>query len=297
MLRYRIIHQNTNIEIPAGRFLIGRSPECHLVLDDPSVSRTHATIVLEESGLFLEDMGSRNGCTLNGTRVEGRHKLQDGDRVVIGHQIIRVVAMERLSGADRTMALGNCRACGMWLSADDKICPHCGARQDEAAAGSRSSRPEERGSVAAPKPSAPDANQQPITMMSGLVLKAVSMGKLDEAMRLLDNLLGMAARRAEAGPIMAEGDLQAVGDAAISLATVSKSSETLSRMFAFFNAAKALMPRATVEKLYDAVRIVGYRRCPEMTRYLAALSSRTGEFSPSDRFIHRRLEGLVKLCS
>lgn len=295
MLRYRIIHQNTNIEIPAGRFLVGRSPECHLVLDDPSVSRTHVAIVLDDAGLFLEDLGSRNGCILNGNRVEGQRKLQDGDRIVIGHQIIRVVAMERLAGADRTMALGNCKACGTWLSLDDKVCTHCGARREDALPGSEA-RPVERSAAPAAKRGEPGPDQEPISMMSGLVLKAVNMGKLDEAARFLDNLLGLAAKRVDSGSVMTESDLQAVGDATIAFATASKSPETLSRLFAFFHAAKVLMPRATVEKLYEAVRIAGYRRCPEMTRYMAALSSRTGELSPSDRFIHRRLEGLVNMC-
>jgi hypothetical protein len=34
-----------------------------------------------------------------------------------------------------------------------------------------------------------------------------------------------------------------------------------------------------------------------MSRYLAFLSTKTPTFSPGEKFVHRRLEGLVSLCS
>jgi pSer/pThr/pTyr-binding forkhead associated (FHA) protein len=63
---------------------IGRDPSCGVVLlDDPQISRTHATVQLREAQWVLADMGSRNGTWVNDHRV-AEHALRDGDRVRLG---------------------------------------------------------------------------------------------------------------------------------------------------------------------------------------------------------------------
>jgi ABC-type multidrug transport system ATPase subunit len=65
--------------------LIGRAPGNDLVLHDPSVSARHARVVVEPDGLWLEDLGSRNG-TFVGTpprRIE-RERIAVEDRVTVG---------------------------------------------------------------------------------------------------------------------------------------------------------------------------------------------------------------------
>jgi pSer/pThr/pTyr-binding forkhead associated (FHA) protein len=62
---------------------IGRSANADIRLDDPSVSRRHALIVLEGRSLRILDDRSLNGVFLNGDIVEwGR--LHDGDELTIG---------------------------------------------------------------------------------------------------------------------------------------------------------------------------------------------------------------------
>jgi predicted component of type VI protein secretion system len=76
-------------EIAPGRFVfrdgavLGRSPECEVVVAHPSVSRLHARIARDADGWVLADLGSRNGTRVNGRRVE-RVRLADGDRVELG---------------------------------------------------------------------------------------------------------------------------------------------------------------------------------------------------------------------
>ena len=48
---------------------IGREFGCRLLLRDPSVSRTHARFLYQESGWVLQDNNSRNGTFLSGVRV------------------------------------------------------------------------------------------------------------------------------------------------------------------------------------------------------------------------------------
>jgi len=70
-------------ELEGKRSVIGRAPDCDVVLDIAAVSRRHAAII-EEAGLFyVQDMGSRNGTYVNGQRVVDRAPLQDGDKVLI----------------------------------------------------------------------------------------------------------------------------------------------------------------------------------------------------------------------
>ena len=52
-----------------------------------------------------------------------------------------------------------------------------------------------------------------------------------------------------------------------------------------------------VEDLYQLVRPVGYRACPDLSRYLVSMKARADTFSPGEKFIFKRLEGLVKICS
>jgi predicted nucleic acid-binding Zn-ribbon protein len=69
--------------IEQGWTRIGRSANADIRLDDPSVSRRHALIVLEGRSLRILDDRSLNGVFLNGEVVEwGR--LQDGDELTVG---------------------------------------------------------------------------------------------------------------------------------------------------------------------------------------------------------------------
>lgn len=64
-------------------FLIGRGPDCDLVVEDRQVSRHHALIRRTESGFVVEDLGSRNGTHVNGAAVKSPVALQDGDVIQI----------------------------------------------------------------------------------------------------------------------------------------------------------------------------------------------------------------------
>ncbi len=69
--------------VRAVRSVLGRHPECDIVLEAGAVSRQHAAIVRESDHYFLEDMGSRNGTFLNGNLIRKREPLTNGDQVTI----------------------------------------------------------------------------------------------------------------------------------------------------------------------------------------------------------------------
>jgi hypothetical protein len=62
---------------------VGRSPDCDVFLDDVTVSRRHALVVLRDGRFFIEDRGSLNGTFLNRRRIESG-PLEDGDELQIG---------------------------------------------------------------------------------------------------------------------------------------------------------------------------------------------------------------------
>lgn len=61
---------------------IGRNGDCELQIESPKVSREHAVITEGETGLHIRDLGSTNGTSVNGQRIEDAD-LNDGDIVVI----------------------------------------------------------------------------------------------------------------------------------------------------------------------------------------------------------------------
>jgi hypothetical protein len=67
--------------------LVGRQPDCELVINDASVSKRHATLRwdVEKSRATVQDLGSRNGTYINaGSKVDGERTLKDGDIVSFG---------------------------------------------------------------------------------------------------------------------------------------------------------------------------------------------------------------------
>ena len=83
---FRLRYLAHDFELPEGPFVIGRSGECQLSLDDPLVSRRHATLNVSSDGVAVVDLESRNGVYVNGVRILSERNLSDGDRITIGSQ-------------------------------------------------------------------------------------------------------------------------------------------------------------------------------------------------------------------
>jgi adenylate cyclase len=84
---YRLIYQDGDTPqaytFTEGEVLIGRSPECQIVLKDFGISRTHAKLTADEEGVRIADLKSKNGTQVNGVPVVEAH-LKDGDRILLG---------------------------------------------------------------------------------------------------------------------------------------------------------------------------------------------------------------------
>ena len=81
--RALLVGENKRTVVTGDPFVIGRSRECDLVLDDPNVSRRHAELRREDGGWAVRDLGSTNGIKLNGRRSRGG-RLSPGDEITLG---------------------------------------------------------------------------------------------------------------------------------------------------------------------------------------------------------------------
>src|SRR5262245_46927432 len=78
--------------VPLGATRVGRGTELAVSLPDRSVSREHAVLDRDENSLVLQDLGSRNGTTVNGERIVGRREVQPGDRIAFGSVVLTLEA-------------------------------------------------------------------------------------------------------------------------------------------------------------------------------------------------------------
>ena len=76
--------ENGQAALASGANLVGRDRDVAVWLDSPTVSRHHARIMIAGTEATIEDLGSKNGTFVRGTRITDRSTLSDGDAIRIG---------------------------------------------------------------------------------------------------------------------------------------------------------------------------------------------------------------------
>jgi len=79
-----IVFEGRAIGLAEGENIIGRDPGARVTLDSIKVSRLHARITVNDLATTLEDLGSRNGTSVNNQKISGPVQLTDGDEIAIG---------------------------------------------------------------------------------------------------------------------------------------------------------------------------------------------------------------------
>ncbi len=89
-------HKGNRIPLPLHVFVMGRNRSCHLRMASQWVSKKHCALAPTVTGLRVCDLKSRNGTFVNGKRIEGTARLNDGDELRVGPVRFRVsVSRER----------------------------------------------------------------------------------------------------------------------------------------------------------------------------------------------------------
>jgi len=83
-LHCRLLMGDRQVPLTEGENLIGRDPDSAVWIDKASVSRRHARIRVGNDTAILEDLGSRNGTSVNGSRIESPTTLATGDSIKVG---------------------------------------------------------------------------------------------------------------------------------------------------------------------------------------------------------------------
>jgi FHA domain-containing protein len=77
-------YEGKRLVIGPGGAVLGRSRECDAVLSDANVSRRHAEIRPRGGTWVLSDLGSTNGVSVNGVKVDRSRVLSPGDVIELG---------------------------------------------------------------------------------------------------------------------------------------------------------------------------------------------------------------------
>ena len=67
---------------------LGRSSRCDVVIDDPNVSRRHAELRPRGGSWVLTDLGSTNGSSVNGRRIDAPTVVKPGDELELGTSVL-----------------------------------------------------------------------------------------------------------------------------------------------------------------------------------------------------------------
>jgi len=81
--------ERREIPLMEGENVIGRAADAAIRIDSPSLSRSHARIVVHGTHATLHDLGSKNGTQLNGNRITDASPLNDGDEIQLGAIVLK----------------------------------------------------------------------------------------------------------------------------------------------------------------------------------------------------------------
>lgn len=139
-MRPRICFEAQEVLLGDGETLIGRDQACQLRIEDGSVSRRHARLLVVNGTASIEDLGSTNGVWINDRQVTGATLITAGDRVKLGSYEFTIEDGEQVAVEEETHrslpstqyqepVYRTCIGCRSLLHKGEARCPRCGAEQ------------------------------------------------------------------------------------------------------------------------------------------------------------------------
>ena len=94
------LESSRKVSITQLPFRIGRLPDVHHSMSDPTISKQHAEFFEFDASLMLRDLNSTNGTFVNGTRLRGDCPVRQGDLIQFANMVFRL-GRERASISNR----------------------------------------------------------------------------------------------------------------------------------------------------------------------------------------------------
>jgi hypothetical protein len=227
------------IDLPLGVTVIGRGVDCHLAFDDSLVSRRHARIVVGSDRAIIEDLGSRNGVSVNGSRVRKLTQLFDGDRLRIGAQVLVFWEGGSAAGPSQTRPTGElrfCVSCRQPYPRQAASCPSCEAAEqiDEVTLSD-----------------AGDPAKSNLVLLVEALRRAIGIGRVEEAERVAGRAIEQVAQMLAAGGSIDAKLLGALAEPIADLTAASHDPALALWMFDVYRATGHTAPVHIVERLAD----------------------------------------------
>jgi hypothetical protein len=207
--RFRLRFLLQEFALPPGDTFIGRNHDCQITIFDPLISRKHARIRVFGDRAVLEDLGSRNGCRVNGAAIQGSHPLTAGDRIRIGkHELVfsEVSAAAPAPRERQTGSLVICASCDTVYSGEMGMCTSCWSREaleEDTTSGVFDDQGKESWAV---------------DLLLELFTKAINSARPEEADRVMRQVMAAIEAQVKAGARLTEQRLAPVSVAAVRLA-------------------------------------------------------------------------------
>jgi hypothetical protein len=239
-----LTYRGREFPLDFGEWLLGRSTTCTVVLEDPLASRFHARVVVDSSGAWLEDNGSRNGVKLNGKAISERVSLESGDEITIGTQTLSVVETSSDSGSSH---------------------------------------------------SAPTQRHDAFEVLQGVIDKALSLGRAEQAERMAAPALEQLLAACKAGMPRDEAGLDRAAAVAARVAAATNSPKWVDFIIALYASVDRVPPAPIVDVLYTTAGRMQGVDVAALRHLVERLRSRADTFAATERFALGRLEGLHRL--
>ncbi len=268
-----VITPQGELELGSGSLLIGRLPECDVLLQDNLVSRMHARISVQHDSVVVEDLHSSNGVYVNGQRVNHSAVLREGDRILIGTTELSLFECR----ASSLVRIRQARRVSLSLEA-------------AAPSGAGATLPPRVSSLPDAVPSTTRADA--LKMIGGLADRLAASGNVDEAAQVLSGHLRRVLKGANAGlPVPAEV-ADSASHHALTLARWTKLALWVDYVIELHLAARLVVSSVTLSAFDEMiVRVTDFDRML-LSYYADSMRDLGGSLNADER---RRVEHLTEL--
>ena len=267
-----ITHGAQRVPLLAGDTIVGRGAECDIVLDSQIVSRRHARIQVVDGAVFIDDLGSVNGVSIDGQRIQGRARIWPGAKIRLADVELSFVTVSD----DRS----------------SRVTAPVGVSTSSTAPTTTPAPPPQ------PRPRVASEERKrrihAFQLVTGVVDRALALGKPDEAERLLGSLLQDVLAEAQQSRDLPVESVEAAAKTAIKLAAATARSEWADYPVRLYAALDRVLPLAMIDDLYALARRVRLDSAL-LDRYANALLPL--KQSPNDRFALLRVQTLARMAA